>query len=206
MTDVMPPKMASVHVGEDLVSSRGCGPSDRADTRSAPTGMAGMAMVDTGQSEQFPTRKPNRLPGFDYASCGMYFVTICVQHMESRFGAIDDGCIRLNEAGLMIASAWEENASRYPGVALDAFVVMPNHVHAILFLGTDPELADSGVTLSRIVQAFKSCSTVEYARGVRASQYPAFDRVLWQRGFHDRILRNEQALDAAREYIERNPG
>lgn len=158
------------------------------------------------QRGHLPVRKPPRLSGFDYAACGMYFITICVQHMESRFGAIDDGGVRLNEAGVMIASTWEANATRYPGVALDAFVVMANHFHAIVFLGTDPGTASPGVTLSGIVQSFKSCSTVEYTRGVRAGRLPAFDRVLWQRGFYDRTLPHQRALDAACAYIESNLG
>jgi REP element-mobilizing transposase RayT len=125
--------------------------------------------------------------------------------MESRFGVIEDGQVSLNDAGLMVASIWESNATRYSGIALDAFVVMPNHLHAILFLRTDPGAVDAGASLSKIVQTFKSLTTVAYTRGVQAGSYPAFDRVLWQRGFHDRILHNHDALEAARLYIEGNP-
>lgn len=157
-------------------------------------------------SNRRPVRKPTRIPDFNYASAGMYFITICTQHMEARFGQIDDGLVSLNDAGMMIVSTWQDNMARYPGAVLDAFVVMPDHMHAIVFLGTDPELSNPGVTLSQIVQSFKSVSTVEYTRGVQSGMYPAFDRVLWQRGFHDRILRNDQALNAARTYIEGNPG
>jgi putative transposase len=86
------------------------------------------------------------------------------------------------------------------------FVVMPNHMHAIVCLGTDPEMDTSGATLTRIVQSFKSITTVEYGRGVKVGDWLPFDRVLWQRGFRDRILRSDQALDVARSYIEGNPG
>jgi len=136
----------------------------------------------------------------------MYFVTICAQYMESRFGEIEDGRLVLNDAGVMVASTWEANATRYRGVALDAFVVMPNHMHAIVFLGADPYLTEPGETLTKIVQSFKSISTVEYIRGVRDGDYPQYDKVLWQRSFHDRILRNDHALGTARTYIEGNPG
>src|SRR5215204_502924 len=135
------------------------------------------------RANTLPVRKPTRLAGFDYASCGMYFITICVQNMERRFGEIDDGLLALNDAGTMVASTWESNVARYPGSALDLYVVMPNHMHAIVFLGTDPEQPAPGATLSRIVQSFKSISTVEYTRSVKRGVYPAFDRVLWQRGF-----------------------
>jgi REP element-mobilizing transposase RayT len=157
------------------------------------------------QSDRHLIRKPLRRAGFDYANCGMYFITICVQHMESRFGHINDNQAVLNGAGLLIASTWEANAARYDDTALDQFVVMPNHMHAILFLGIDPEITRSATTLSRIVQSFKSISTVRYVEGVRSGEFPPFDRVLWQRGFHDRILRNDRELDIARRYIENNP-
>ncbi len=136
----------------------------------------------------------------------MYFVTICVQHREPRFGDVVEGQVRLNGAGEMITSTWEANIDRYPGSALDAFVVMPNHIHAIVFLGADPKHHESKSQLSAIVQSFKSISTVEYTRGVRSGTYPPFDKVLWQRSFHDRILANDRALESAHAYTEGNPG
>lgn len=153
-----------------------------------------------------PVRKPIRLTGYDYANCGVYFITVCVQHMDWRFGVVEGGRVCLNEAGMMVSDTWEANVTRYPGVALDAYVVMPNHLHAIVFLGGDPAVPVSDVTLSRVVQSFKSRSTVEYTRGVHAGRYPPYDRVLWQRSFYDKILRNDRALQAARAYIEGNPG
>lgn len=155
---------------------------------------------------QRAVRKPTRIPGFDYAAAGMYFVTMCVRHMEPRFGAIENGEVRLNAAGEMVARMWRRNIERYQGVALDLFVVMPNHMHAIVFLGTDPSASDKRASLTQIVQSFKSSTTVEYTRGVKQDVYPPYDRVLWQRGFHDRILRNERELQRARAYIEANPG
>lgn len=157
------------------------------------------------QHSRRPVRKPTRLPRFDYASAGMYFITICVQGMESRFGEIANADVRLNEAGEMVAELWEENAERYAGIALDAFVVMPDHMHAIVFLGTAPDLREQDPTLSRVVQTFKSITTMEYSRGVREGRYPPYDRVLWQRSFYDKMLRNDRALAAARAYIEANP-
>ena len=135
----------------------------------------------------------------------MYFVTICVQHMEQRFGEIISSQLELNDAGRMIADTWESNAARFAGMELDQFVVMPNHLHAIVFLGTDSEVMTSNVSLSQIVQSFKSISTVNYVRNVKAGAFPPFDRVLWQRGFHDRIIRNDRELEAARRYIDENP-
>ncbi len=128
------------------------------------------------------------------------------QHKELRFGTIEDGLVQLNEAGAMVSSSWESNVSRYPGAALDVFVVMPDHIHAIVFLGTEPDQPESAATLSRVNQSFKSISTVEYTSGVRAGRFPTYNKVLWQRGFHDKILRSDRALEAARAYGEANPG
>jgi REP element-mobilizing transposase RayT len=154
---------------------------------------------------EHPVRKPTRIPGYDYASPGMYFITICLQQREPRFGFVKDGEMQLNAAGQMIASQWQENIARYSGAALDVFIVMPDHMHAIVYLGTDPTFSSERAALTRIVQSFKSLTTVEYTRGIKAGTYQPFDRVLWQRGFYDRILRNPHELEKARSYIEANP-
>lgn len=82
-------------------------------------------------------RRSTRLRDYDYAQAGAYFVTICAQHRECLFGEIVDGAMVLNAAGKMVQSVWDTLPNRYTHVALDAFVVMPNHIHGILVL-TDP--------------------------------------------------------------------
>lgn len=150
------------------------------------------------------SRKSTRLRGYDYRTAGVYFVTICVQHREHPFGDIPDYRATPNDAGKMVARVWEDNIRRYPGAALDAYVIMPDHMHGIVVLGTDPT-EETTASLSRVIQSFKSLTTVEYTRGVKAYRYPPFDRVLWQRGFNERILRNDRELDMVRDYIETNP-
>ena len=76
-------------------------------------------------------RRSLRLKGYDYAQAGAYFITVCTQNRESAFGCVDDGDMRLNDAGRMVRSVWEGLPDRFPGMELDAFVVMPNHVHGI---------------------------------------------------------------------------
>lgn len=152
-------------------------------------------MVMSGMTGR-PVRKPTRIPGYDYATAGMYFMTMCVQHRESRFGTFEHSAVCLNAAGEMVARVWQENIERYPGAALDLFVVMPDHMHAIVFAGTDPSTSGERVSLLRIVQSFKSLTTVEYAREVTKGIFPSYDR----------ILRNQRELDGARAYIEGNPG
>jgi REP element-mobilizing transposase RayT len=131
-------------------------------------------------------------------------VTIDVDYREWRFGSIEHGVVQLNAAGRMVKVEWQALPARFPGVELDDYVVMPDHVHGILFIGTDPEVQPP--TLSRVMQAFKSITAVRYGRGVRDGRYPPLRRALWQRSFHDRVLRDGRDLDVARGYVTGNPG
>jgi len=165
---------------------------------------ANLTETDAGPMNKAPVRKSTRLPGIDYATDGGYFVTICVDRMETRFGQIVGDELHLNAAGKLIGTLWESNAGRFSGITIDDYVVMPNHLHAILFIGVDPTVHQP-TDLSRIIQAFKSESTVEYGRRVKIGEFPPYDRALWQRSFNDRMLRDDRDVEAARRYIEGNP-
>ena len=79
-------------------------------------------------------RRSIRLKGYDYSQAGAYFITLCAQDRECLFGEVVDGEMRLNDAGRMIESVWNEIPLFYPGVDIDEFAVMPNHVHGIVIL------------------------------------------------------------------------
>ncbi|MBI2354681.1 MAG: hypothetical protein HYV06_06595 [Deltaproteobacteria bacterium] len=79
-------------------------------------------------------RRSIRLRNFNYASAGAYFVTICSQGRECLFGEVVDGVMVANDAGRMVKSVWSGLPERFSGIELDSFVIMPNHVHCILFL------------------------------------------------------------------------
>jgi REP element-mobilizing transposase RayT len=81
-----------------------------------------------------PRRRSIRLKNHDYTTGGAYFVTICAHHRERLFGEVEDGVMRLNDHGVIARTAWEDLSNHYDGVRLDAFVVMPNHVHGIVWL------------------------------------------------------------------------
>jgi REP element-mobilizing transposase RayT len=81
-------------------------------------------------------RRSIRLKDYDYSAPGAYFVTICVYNRISLFGEVVDGMMNPNEAGQMIANGWDSVLGRFPEVSLDASVVMPNHTHAILTIGS----------------------------------------------------------------------
>ena len=109
-------------------------------------------------------RRSIRLRNYDYAEAGAYFVTLCVEGRACLFGDIVDEDIRLNDIGCMVRAAWEGLPSHYPGVEIDAFVVMPNHVHGIIVLAPD---CAAGMALGDVVRRFKMLTTKRYADGVR---------------------------------------
>ncbi len=79
-----------------------------------------------------PERKSSRLKDYDYSQSGLYFITICTQDRIDRFGKIENGIMIVNDAGKMVQSVWANLPSQFPSIALDAFQIMPNHIHGII--------------------------------------------------------------------------
>ena len=77
-------------------------------------------------------RRSVRLQGYDYSLAGLYFITICCENMERRFGKVDNGEMILNEFGQIAQEELQRLPERYPNIKLDVFQIMPNHVHFIL--------------------------------------------------------------------------
>lgn len=77
-------------------------------------------------------RRSIRLKGYDYSQPGAYYVTVCTQNRTCLLGGVVDGVMRLNEYGEIVARTWNDLPNHNPHIELDAFVVMPNHVHGIL--------------------------------------------------------------------------
>jgi putative transposase len=77
-------------------------------------------------------RRSIRLQGYDYSQPGMYYVTICTQGKEHWFGEVVEGEMIANEAGRMAEQQWKGLPQRFPNATLDEFVIMPNHIHAII--------------------------------------------------------------------------
>ena len=154
-------------------------------------------------------RRSVRRRSHDYAQMGVYFVTIVAQRRACLFGRIVDGEMILNEAGKMIQKWFYALASRFPGILCDAFICMPDHVHFVIIIPKgDSDSVNDGVkgsTLGRMIGWLKTMTTNEYIRGVRELNWPAFHGKLWQRSFHDRIVRNDQELERVRQYIRTNP-
>jgi len=159
-------------------------------------------------------RRSIRLKGYDYSQDGLYFVTICVKKGLCLFGNIMDGEMILNSAGELIYQEWLALPERFPQIILDAFQVMPNHFYAILCVqNPDPpdreraptRVAPTVATLGDMVGAFKSITTHEYIAGIKELRWEPFPGKLWQRNYYEHIIRNEQALNAIRQYIDNNP-
>ena len=151
-------------------------------------------------------RQSIRLHGYNYSYPGAYFITICTpeQKMLLKFKCVQ----------VMIHSVWNSLPDRFPSIKLDEFVIMPNHVHAILcinIVGADLVSARNKADLvcapplSRIIQAFKSITTHKYILGVKINNWPMFNKRLWQRNYYDHIIRSEKSLNCIREYIINNP-
>jgi REP element-mobilizing transposase RayT len=79
-------------------------------------------------------RRSIRLKDFDYAGGALYFVTVCADRRRCMFGRIDDGETRLNALGRVVEDEWVKSLEMRRHVDLDAYVVMPNHFHAVVAL------------------------------------------------------------------------
>ena len=140
-----------------------------------------------------------RLPEHDYSSAGIYFFTACTYQRECHFGAVIRGEMVQSESGQVVAQEWHALIKRFPTVTLDAFVVMPNHVHGIILLA--PSLsADECPALGQVLRVFKSLSGISVNRLLGRTQQP-----LWQRNYYEHVIRSEQVLEKARQYILLNP-
>jgi REP-associated tyrosine transposase len=91
-------------------------------------------MKSHSDPDHYHHRRSMRLKGYDYAQAGAYFVTICTYDRACLFGDIVDGTMQLNDAGQMVQEGWPAIAGQYSGIAIDAFVVMPNHIHGIIMI------------------------------------------------------------------------
>jgi REP element-mobilizing transposase RayT len=146
------------------------------------------------------------LSNYDYTTPGSYFVTVCVQRRACVLGDIVDGDVELSDVGHMVQTHLKLAVDRYPSVELDAFVLMPNHLHVIFNIGWATGENQDGISLSRVMNWFKSATTNEYIRHVKTGDWPRFPGTFWQVDYHDHIVRDQEDLDRIREYIVGNPG
>jgi len=146
-----------------------------------------------------------RFKDFDYSHARLYFLTTCTHERLPLLGEIKAAKLHLNAIGKIVSDSWFELPYHYARLRLDAFIVMPNHVHGLIALhnpvGAGLRPARRSDTLSEIVRAFKGFASRRVHTEVRG-----FSKAqLWQRGFYDRIVRNGEECGKIRRYILRNP-
>ena len=172
-------------------------------------------MHDT-EKQNFPKRKHPRLKEYDYSLNGYYFVTICSKNMRHIFGKVEPSSVGrglapaaqivperkvyLSQCGLIARQELLALESRYAFVRIDKFVIMPNHIHAIIVLDGETAGASPRPTLSDIVCTFKSLTT----RACNALSEQQGSSV-FQTSFYDKIIRNEEGYLSAWQYIDENP-
>jgi putative transposase len=162
-------------------------------------------------------RGSNRLQGYDYSLAGAYFITVVTYQREMLFGEIVEGGVKLNRRGEIVWEEWFASTNIRKEIRLfsDEFVVMPNHIHGIVWIVNDGSNANAEAnavvvgadgrplrrkprSLSSFVAGFKASVTKRIRDELNETG-------IWQRNYHDRIIRNERELDATRRYILANP-
>lgn len=155
-------------------------------------------------------RRSIRLRGYDYRTPGPYFVTICSANASYVLSRVDGDTVTPVKLGHAIEACWQDLPNHHHNVLLDEFIIMPNHVHGIIILtakgtaGRAPTKEEFGRpvpgSLPTIVRSFKSACTKKVNE-----TYQAPGLTLWQRGYYEHIVRDEEDLRAVRNYIRLNP-
>jgi REP element-mobilizing transposase RayT len=166
-------------------------------------------------------RRSIRLSGYDYSQSGAYFVTVVTWQRDCLFWDVVNGEMVLNDFGKIADECWRAIPEHFPNVELGAHIIMPNHGHGILAIRADVLRSDVGAqqccapttpdanenphkinvkprSLGAIVRSFKSAVSYRINKEHNATS-------IWQRNYYERIIRNEQEMDAIWRYIEANP-
>ena len=167
----------------------------------------------------YPKRKPLRLKHYDYSTPGAYFITICTAGKRcilssirmsgaSTHAVVGDGLarpvVKLTNVGNIVKRQIEDIPKRFPSVSVDAYVIMPNHIHLLLSLHGDLDQAIStgraspSPTVGDVVRVFKSLST-------RQARPYLSDGPLFQRFYYDHVVRGESDYEEIWAYMEYNP-
>lgn len=167
-----------------------------------------------------PKRKYTRLKYFDYRTPGAYFITACAAGRKSAFGHIVDSVLQPSRLGKLVSDQISSITEHHGvHVRIDASVVMPNHMHMILFLGSDPStyrpILKSGIRLQSDIQAGSGGVLAGSMGAIIGSYKSAITREaklagipsgpVFQAGFYEHVIRHEGALNRIRAYITNNP-
>lgn len=142
------------------------------------------------------TRKQLRLDSYNYSSEGLYFITICTKRFRYLFGQIENDEMLLNQLGKRVSICWESIPMYYPAIVIHQFVVMPNHLHGILEIREEKQ-PNRRNSISLAIRGFKGEIT-------KWAKNKGYTEGLWQRGFYDHIIRNQDSVLKIENYIIEN--
>ena len=174
-----------------------------------------------------------RLQYWDYSSDGWYFITICTKNREQCFGSIQNGSMVSSKIGNIVVRYWNTIPNHFSFVQLDAFVVMPDHVHGILIIDhndvgdNNPHVVetrqclvstnmnanvnmDTNIGKNRFQNQGKNTisSIIGSYKAIctkMINKLPVIKCFAWQSRFHDHIIRTDIELNNIRAYIKNNP-
>ena len=180
------------------------------------------------KKQEIPKRKHPRLKLYDYSQPGGYFITICTANRKCILSnisiaptvpdndtvgrglapAVPDGNtvgrglapaeINLSKWGEIVEKELLDLENAFPFLRLDRYVIMPNHIHAILIITAEAAGASPRPTIMDMICHFKSITT-------RKCKLLGYEGILFQASFYDHIIRNGQDYDEISKYIEENP-
>jgi len=155
------------------------------------------------ENKNLPKRKSPRLKGYNYSETGAYFITICVKDMRFPIlsnivvgnSALDIPQNRLTKIG-EITDKYIRSTNRIKGISVDKYVIMPNHIHLILFIedinGASKALRPTNSLLSHTIGTLKRFVNKDVGRNI------------WQTSFHDHIIRDQRDYEKIWNYIDTN--
>ena len=156
-------------------------------------------------------RRSIRWQDYDYTGNGAYFITICTHAKIHLFGDIDHGVMTLNAWGQIVNECWIAIPEHFPITSLDAFVVMPNHMHRVIIIDDINQVAKStpsqkrqfakpiAQSLPTIIGSFKSAATKRINQLREDASLP-----VWQRNYHEHIIRSHERYEMISAYIQTN--
>ncbi len=161
------------------------------------------------------SRKLNRLKNYDYSSNGLYFVTICTKNRVQYLSEIIDGnddivgnaalgvpIVKFTEYGEIVNKNIIKINEIYRYISVLNYVIMPDHIHLILFVS---DYEDDTVTGGTPRAAFPTKSVSQIINGLKSISTKQIGFPIWQKSFHDHIIRNREELRQIWQYIDNNP-
>ena len=148
-----------------------------------------------------------RLKNWDYSSSGWYFITICTQNKIHYFSDISKLNLQKNTLGEIADKFWKEIPIHFPFIELGEYIIMPNHLHGLLYVNNQElnpiilhdkkNISPQKGDISTVIRSYKGIVT----QTIRNTN----KKFKWQSGYYDNVIKNEQALIATAQYIRENP-